>query len=103
MKIILVATNAQGKNLVFVTDTLRAYSLREAVQLAQEGKLDNIYPVHRSTGVYLRTKPNVPKKERLDRISISSYQLFSSLDNINYAVSTPVFGSYWRLYQSSLI
>ena len=103
MKIILVATDARGKNLVFVTDTLRAYSLQEALQLAKEGGLENAYPVQGSVGPYLRTKPNTPRKEHLDRLSISSYQLFSSLDNINYALSTPAFGNYWRLYQGSLI
>ena len=36
MKIILVATDARGKNLVFVSDTLRAYSLQDAVALANE-------------------------------------------------------------------
>ena len=54
MKIILVATDSRGKNLVFVSDTLGAYSLQDAVQLAKEGKLDNVYPVHRGTGIYLR-------------------------------------------------
>ena len=103
MKIILVATNAQGKNLVFVSDTLRAYSLQDALLLAKDGKLENVYPVKGSAGVYLRTKPHTAKKEQLDRLSISSYQLFSFLDNINYAVTTPAFANYWRLYQGSLI
>ena len=103
MKIILVATNAQGKNLVFITDTLRAYSLPEALQLAKEKKLENVYPVRSNTGLYLRTKRNTPSKEHLDQLSISSYQLFSSLDNINYALTTPAFANYWRLYQGSLI
>ena len=62
MKIILVATDARGKNLVFVSDTLRAYSLEDTVELTKEGKLDNVYPVYRGTGVYLRTKQNLPKK-----------------------------------------
>ena len=103
MKIILVAADSRGKNLVFVSDTLRAYSLKEAVRLAQEGNLKNTYPVHRSTGAYLRTKSRVPKKEHLEAITISSYQLFASLDNINYAASTPAFGDYLRLYKGALL
>jgi len=102
MKIILVATNSQGKNLVFVTDTLQACSLQEALQLAKEKKLENVYPVQGSTGAYLRTNRGAIKKEQLDRISISSYQLFSLPDNLNYAVSTPAFDDYWLLYQHSL-
>jgi hypothetical protein len=103
MKIILVATDARGKNLVFVTDTLRVYSLQDALQLAKDGKLENAYPVQGSAGAYLRTKPHTDKKEHLDQLSISSYQLFSSLDNINYALTTPAFANYWRLYQGSLV
>ncbi len=103
MKIILVATDARGKSLVFVTDTLQIYSLQEATQLAREKKLENVYPVQSHAGAYLRTKPRIAKKEQLDQLSISSYQLFSALDNINYALTTPAFANYWRLYQGSFI
>ncbi len=102
MKIILVATDARGKNLVFVSDALRAYSLQEAAQLAKDGKLEGIYPVHRDSGTYLRTKPDVPKKEHLERLSISAYQLFSSGDNISSTLVRQGFDAYWRLYQDSI-
>ena len=102
MKIILVATDNRGKNLVFVSDALRAYSLSEAVRLAREGALDNVYPVQRSIGVYLRTKPSVPKKEHLDAMAISSHRLFSVADNLSHALSTPIFGNYWPLYRHTL-
>lgn len=102
MKVILVATDNRGKNLVFVSDALRVYLLAEAVRLAQDGKLENIYPVHRGTGVYLRTKPRVPVKEQLDAVSVSSYRLFSSPNDLRRAISTPVFGNYWALYQAEL-
>ena len=102
MKIILVATDARSRNLVFVADTLRAYSLDEAVPLAKAGKFADVYTVRRNSGTYLRTKPNVPKKEQLDQISISPYRLFSALDNIEHALSTPAFVDYWQRYQSRL-
>lgn len=102
MKIILVATDARGKNLVFVSDTMEIYSLEEAVALARDGMFENIYAVNRRTGAYLRAKPSVAKKEQLDQISVSSYLLFSSMDNIRHALSTPAFGNYWQLYQASL-
>lgn len=103
MKIILVATDTRGKNLVFVSDALRAYSLSEAVRLAQDGKLENIYPVHRGTGVYLRTKPGVPEPGHLEALTISSHQLFASLDGITYAVTTPALGNYLRLYKGAVV
>lgn len=102
MKIILVATNADGKNLVFVSDTLRAYSLPEAIDLAKQGKLKNIYPVRRDTGVYLRTKRGLPKKDQLDNSAVSSYRIFSAPDDLYHALSTPIFGNYWPLYKHAL-
>lgn len=102
MKIILVVTGARGKNLVFVSGTLQTYPLEQAVALAREGMFENIYAVKGRTGVYLRTKPGVAKKEQLDRLSISSRFLFSSTNNIGYALSTPAFDNYWLVYQNSL-
>ena len=102
MKIILVATDAHGKNLVFVSDTLQTYSLEQALALARDGKLKNIYAVNGDTGSYIRTKPIVPQGEQLDRISISSFRLFSSTDDIRHALSTPAFSCYWKIYQRSL-
>ncbi len=102
MKIILVATNAQSKNLVFVTDTLQTYSLQKTLALAKENKLENVYPVQGSAGAYLRTKPNTPRKEQLDQLSISSYQLFSSKNDLHHALSTPAFSNYWLMFQHSL-
>jgi hypothetical protein len=88
--------------MVFVTDTLRAYSVEEAVRLVKKGKLENVYPATRGTSTYLRTKPSVPKEEKLERLSISSYRLFASADDIRYALSTPAFSDYWQLYRQSL-
>ena len=102
VKIILVATNARGKNFVFVTDTLQVYSLPEALLLAKEGGLENAYPVNGNAGAYLRTKPNTPRKEQLDRLTISSHQLFSSLDDIKNVLTRQAFSTYWQLYQDSL-
>ena len=101
MKIILAATDSKGKNLVFVSNTLKAYSLEEAISLAKESKLDNICTVARKQGIHLRTKPKTAKKDQLDTISISSSALFASLSNINNALSTPAFSNYWKLFQNS--
>lgn len=102
VKIILVATDAKGRNLVFVTDTLRVYSLDEAIPLAKAGKFTDVYAVSRNGNTYLRTKPNTTKKEQLDQITISSYPLFSSLDNIERALSTPAFVEYLQRHQDRL-
>ena len=39
MKIILAAQDAKGRNVVFVSDTLQAYSLEEAIRLARMREL----------------------------------------------------------------
>lgn len=88
MKVILVATNPRGKNLVFVSDVLRAYSLEEAVVLAKKGTFENVYAVKGRDGFYLRTRPNTA--------------LFASSDDVRQAMSTPAFSRYWLAYQRSL-
>lgn len=102
MKIILVATDARGKNLVFVSNTLQVYSLEQALALARAGKFQNISVVKGSTGAYLRTDHGTTKNERLDKLSISSYQLFSSKNDLHHALSTPAFSNYWLMFQQSL-
>ena len=102
MKIILVATGARGKNVVFVSDTLGSYSLEEAIQLAKEGKFENVYVVNGREGTYLRTSRNVPKKERLEQLAVSSHQLFMVAQDTRHALSTPAFDRYLQLYQYSL-
>ena len=37
MNIVLVATDSGGRNLVFATDTLRAFGLTDAIELAEKG------------------------------------------------------------------
>jgi hypothetical protein len=101
-KIILVATNSQRKNLVFVDDTLRVYPLEEAIKLAGDGQFKNVCVAKRSGNLYLRTKPNTPAENRLDKISISSHQLFSSADDIDGALLFPGFKNFWKKYQSVL-
>ncbi len=101
MKIILTVTDSRGKNLVFVSDTLKVYPLEDVISLATENKLNNICSVTSRYGIYIRTKPKTAKKDQLDAISISSRTLFSSLDNINHALVTPAFGNYWKLFQDS--
>lgn len=103
MKIILVATGAKGKNVVFVADTLQAYTLEETIRLAKEGELRNIYAVNGSAGVHLRSSRNVPKKEQLEQLSVSSRQLFAVASGLRNAPSTsPALNRYLQLYETSL-
>ncbi len=101
MKIILVAT-AKGKNVVFVDDALQVHTLEEAVRLAKSEELANIHVVQKGGGVYLRSSRNVPQKDQLEQLAVSSHQLFNSVNNIRHAVSTPVVARYLQLYDYTL-
>jgi|SRR3989344_473230 len=87
MKIILVITDAKGKNLVFSTDALKAYSLDESIKLAKRGGLESVHVVETGQGSYLRSNLNEVDDDNLDVISISSYKLFLSKNDIKYLMS----------------
>lgn len=87
IKIILAITDFKGKNLVFPTDALRAYSLCEAIKLVKQEKLDLVHLVKTGKGSYLRSNPNQVGDDNLDAISVSSYKLFLSINNIKYLMS----------------
>ena len=102
VKIILVATDAQKRSSVFVDEMLRVYSLQEAIKSAKDGLFKNVYAVSRSGSFYLRTSSNASKEDNLDYISISSYQLFYSLNDLGKILSVPALKSYWEKYQQNL-
>lgn len=103
VKIILIATDAKKKSLVFVDENLKIYSLKEAIDSAKDGLFENVYAVNRSGSFYLRASPSAPKEDKLDYISISSYQLFYSLNNLSKILSVPAFKNYWEKYQQILL
>lgn len=102
MKIILVATGAKGRNVVFVSDTLRAYSLDEAVQLAKEGELEGIYVVQKKNSVYLRSRRSVSARKQLEPISITARQLFRFANDAGSTFSQVALNQYLQLYERAL-
>jgi len=102
-KIILIATDTIRKSLVFVDENLKVHSLQEAVLAAQNGLFKNVYTVNRAGNFYLRSTRNTPIEDKLDRISVSSYQLFYSLNDIGKILSIPAFKNYWEKYQQNLL
>jgi hypothetical protein len=103
VKIILIATDTKRKSLVFVDENLKVYSLQEAILATQNGLFKNVYTVNRSGNLYLRSTRDTPAGNKLDRISISSYQLFYSLNDIGKILSIPAFKNYWQKYQQNLL
>lgn len=102
MNIIFVITNSGGKNLVFVTDTLKIYSLKEAIGLAQNGKLKGTYTVRGRGGIYLRTKPYISKEHELKTISITGKTLLAYAQDARHARSTALMNGYIKRYAASL-
>lgn len=102
MKIILVATGAKGKNVVFVSDALKVFALGETVRLAKDGNIENVYAVDGRSGAYVRTKPHTNKAERLEQLSVSPHQLFASANDASFAMSTPALARYLKLYERAL-
>ena len=102
MKIILAVAGAKGKNVVFVSDTLRAYPLEEAVHLAKDGGFEGVYAVNGKHGAYLRTRPSVPKTEELKTLAVSSHQLFDFANAAGTALSHLALNQYLQLYERTL-
>ena len=93
MKIVLVVTDSKGENLVFSTDSLKAYSLDESIKLAKRSKLDSVHTVKTGRGAYLRSNPNVTEDDNLDSLSISANHLYLSLDDFTCLLSPKKFKS----------
>src|SRR3972149_1334870 len=93
MKIILVLTNSQRRNLVFITDKLNSFSIKK-------GQVDKVHIVHREDVVYLRTNREVPKQWELESLSISSFQLFFSVNNLDSKLFRPL-ADYLIRYQDT--
>lgn len=102
MKIILVTTDTRRRNLVFVSEELKSFSLEEAIELAEDGKIEGVYTVNRSTGTYIRTKPFVPKSKEFETLSITGRNLLLYTQDARHAVSTPALSRYVELYLASL-
>lgn len=102
MKFSLVVTNAEGKNLIFVTEGLQAFSLDKAIQSVHQGEVPGAYIVQRKTGLYIRTTKNVPKNEQLESLAVTAQELLNYIHAAPHAKSTPAIGRYVELYIASL-
>lgn len=79
MKIILVIEDRKGKNVLFFTDEGQVLTLKEAIAATLDSKIHGIYVVNGKQGSYLRTNPNVKKKDNLGSKSSSYNQLIANI------------------------
>lgn len=102
MKIVLTATDSRGKNLAFATDSLAAYSLKEAVRLAEQEKIEGVHVVNRKNGKYMRSNPNTVSWDNLDHLSLTIYSIMKAVDDLRYVSGNPGFRRYWKYYTTNL-
>ena len=102
VNIILVVADSHGKNIVFVTDSPKSYSINDTEKLITAGELTAVHIVRSRSGLYLRSYPNTIQKDNLEALTLSSYKLFSISNDLNLAPKLPGFKPYWKLYQSNI-
>ena len=104
LKIIMVVTDSNGKNLLFVMEDMTAYSLDEALNLVEKGLIEGIHivktKIKRAARKYLRTSPNASEKDNLDYMAITTHRSFRAIENITSLFLNPGFKNYWKLYKS---
>ena len=102
VKLILVVTNSGEKSFVFVTDDLRAHSLKEAITMAIKGVLELAHVVQAKIGTYLRSHPNATSDDNLDTRSVTAYRIVKAIDALDSIVFYPAFQTYWKLRNAYL-
>lgn len=100
MKFVLVVTDANGKNLAFVSKELQTLSLTEAIDAVRRGDVAGAYIVERKTGAYIRTKASVPKLEQFEKIAVPFKNLLLYAQGV--AVDSQPLNRYIEAYASSL-
>lgn len=103
MKITLVVTNPSGKNLVFLTNSLHALSLAEAIGKAKTNSFDNLFVVNGTYGEYLRAIPNSSKKDNLDSLSVTASDIIAFANRTRHFQSTDAISLYAAQYIASII
>src|SRR3989344_439144 len=69
---IALAIALRGKNVAFVTDTLKKLSLKKAIVYTEKGRLELVHIARTKLGgKYLRSNPNGSADDNLDAFSVS--------------------------------
>jgi len=102
MKIILVITDSKRKNILYITEDLKAHTLEEAIEFVQQGKIEGVHIVETEIGTYLRSDPNTTVEDNLDSMSITINQLLEGLTDLGYLVSHPQLAAYEKIRQANM-
>ncbi|MFA5880115.1 MAG: DUF3892 domain-containing protein [Candidatus Margulisiibacteriota bacterium] len=97
MKIILVISNSQGKNILFISDTLIPYSLEQLISLVKQGKITGLHIVKTKKGAYLRINPNNTIIDNLDSISIKISDVQKGINRYSFLLTKPQFQEFEKI------
>lgn len=97
MKIILVISNSQGKNILFISDTLIPYSLEQLISLVKQGKITGLHIVKTKKGAYLRINPNNTIIDNLDSISIKISDVLKGINRYSFLLTKPQFQEFKKI------
>lgn len=98
MEIILVLSNENGKNVLFVLDNLQALSLEEVIEEIKKGEITGVHAVKATGGTYIRSNPNATAVDNLDFISIP----LSAMTRISLEEKTAGVKKYYQKRQQFL-
>lgn len=100
MDLLLVITDTKRKSLVFISRTLKTFSLSEMVEAIKNSVFERVYIVTGASGTYMRSAPDKTEKNNIDSLSITGTQL--ALIAQGQAKSTPAVAWYLEEYLKSL-
>lgn len=103
MKVILVVTNPEGKNLVFASDSLEILSLQDMLHEVDSRAVKNLFVVESPFGKYIRSVPNTSEKDNLDRLSVSAADIIAYANRTRHFQSTDAVSLYVAQYIASFI
>jgi len=98
MKIILTIHDEKGKNILFILDNLQSLTLAETINLVKRGEISGLNIVKSKRGTYVRSHPNITKKDNLDFLSIS----LKALTHNNQRKTSSAVKDYLQLRQQFL-
>ncbi|MEK7192824.1 MAG: hypothetical protein AAB682_01685 [Patescibacteria group bacterium] len=103
MNILLAVTNTRGKSLGFLTDSQEILTLKNAIDVANKGGLENVFLVEGKFGKYLRSYPNAFDADNMDTKSITAADIVAYANHTRHFQSTDAIGMYVAEYSASIV
>ena len=104
MNILLAVTNTRGKSLGFLTDSQEILTLKNAIDVANKGGLENVLSCRGGKfGKYLRSYPNAFDADNMDTKSMQLDRHRCVCKPQRHFQSTDAIGMYVAEYSASIV